>query len=218
MISRSVIDVSYLRKNAEWEVVSSSATSFNTSKEGMSHSGISFDVTIKRIPDFYIMNIVLPTMLMSGTSLLVFLSPSRAEEKTVLAVTVFLSFTVYSTVVVDNVPKAGRTPLLCTLLQMIIILKHALYIFAVHYAHLQCTIHIYSVLHIFKVHYTYLQCTIGIQIYNALCIFAVHYTYLLCAINIPSALCIFTVHYTYLQCAIHICNALHIFAVHYAYL
>jgi hypothetical protein len=105
------IDISYLAENTEWVVVTSSATA--PGKGGSEdEGGVTFEVKVKRESTYYIMNIVFPTMLMSGVSLLVFLSPSKAEEKTVLAVTVFLSFTVYSTVVVKNVPKAGNTPLL----------------------------------------------------------------------------------------------------------
>lgn len=106
------IDMSYLAENSEWEVVTSSATA--PGKGGSEDEGsVTFEVKVKRESTYYIMNVVFPTMLMSGVSLLVFLSPSKAEEKTVLAVIVFISFTVYSTVVVKNIPRAGNTPLLC---------------------------------------------------------------------------------------------------------
>lgn len=107
----TTIDLSDMEPNSEWDIIETTAAAFGVI-DGVPEAGFILRVKVKREPAFYIMNIVLPTMLMSGVSLLVFLSPSKAEEKTVLAVTVFLSFTVYSTVVVNNVPKAGSTPLL----------------------------------------------------------------------------------------------------------
>lgn len=78
------------------------------------YSTLNITLTLARKPDFYIVNIVLPTMLLSGLTLLVFLMPAEAKEKTVLVATMLLSLAVFATVVAEEVPKTSTTtPLLC---------------------------------------------------------------------------------------------------------
>jgi hypothetical protein len=109
------------RNNTEWNLIDTEVT-MDTLQEfhGRNYSGLTFNVHLRRNPDYFFLNFALPTLLMAGLSLLVFMMPAEALEKTVLAVTVLLAFTVFSTLVVDSLPKmSGPTPLLGMLIPLI---------------------------------------------------------------------------------------------------
>ena len=101
-------------ENQQWELVTTDVTITTWTGD---YAVVNFTLTLNRKPDFYIVNIVLPTMLLSGLTLLVFLMPAEAKEKTVLVATMLLSLAVFATVVADEVPKTSTTtPLLCRFL------------------------------------------------------------------------------------------------------
>ena len=62
---------------------------------------------LKRKPLFYILNILLPCVMLSILQLSVFLVPPAAGEKVSLGVTVLLSFTVFLLMVSDNMPQTS---------------------------------------------------------------------------------------------------------------
>ena len=62
---------------------------------------------LKRKPLFYVLNIILPCVMLSILQLMVFLVPPSAGEKVSLGVTVLLSFTVFLLMVSDNMPQTS---------------------------------------------------------------------------------------------------------------
>ncbi len=62
---------------------------------------------------FYVLNIVLPCVMLSVLQLMVFRVPSAAGEKVSLSITLLLSFTVFLLMVSDNMPQTSTSvPLL----------------------------------------------------------------------------------------------------------
>ncbi len=68
---------------------------------------------MRRKPLYYVMNIMLPCLMLSLLDLLVFCLPPESGEKVSLGITVLLSFSVFLLVIADNVPQTSETaPLL----------------------------------------------------------------------------------------------------------
>ena len=64
-------------------------------------------------PLYYILNILLPCVMLSMLILLVFCMPPDGGEKVSLSITVLLSFTVFMLMVSDNMPQtSNHTPTL----------------------------------------------------------------------------------------------------------
>lgn len=108
--------------NQQWSVDNTNV--YITTWTGQ-YAALNASLTLSRKPDFYIVNIVLPTMLLSGLTLLVFLMPAEAKEKTVLVATMLLSLAVFATVVANEVPKtSSSTPLLCKNISRSYVIMH----------------------------------------------------------------------------------------------
>lgn len=78
-------------ENSQWIIVSTDVIS------GIRLGGsyLKFYMTIQRKPQYYLLNIVAPTILLSLMSLAVFWLPTHADEKMGLSVTILLAFTVF---------------------------------------------------------------------------------------------------------------------------
>ncbi len=72
-----------------------------------------FSLELKRKSMFYVLNIILPCVMLSVLQLMVFRVPSAAGEKVSLSITLLLSFTVFLLMVSDNMPQTSTSvPLL----------------------------------------------------------------------------------------------------------
>ncbi|XP_046353342.2 neuronal acetylcholine receptor subunit alpha-5-like [Haliotis rufescens] len=63
--------------------------------------------TLKRRPAYYVFNLIIPIMLLSLLSSLVFALPLEYGDKVALSMTVLLSFTVFLTQMTDNMPRTS---------------------------------------------------------------------------------------------------------------
>ena len=105
------ISLETYQKNEQWEIVSTGTES----GQRMCASNVKFYLRVRRKPLFFLMNIVLPIVILSGMTLNVFWLPSDSGEKVGLAVTIVLSFSVFQLVVSSILPRTSETtPLLCT--------------------------------------------------------------------------------------------------------
>lgn len=103
------LDLSVYRENDLWQITST--TVVNNTRVGSSN--LQFIMRIRRMPFYYIMNIAIPILVLSLLSVTVFWLPPNSGEKVSLSVTVFLSFTVFSVLIVSNLPVSSDTyPLL----------------------------------------------------------------------------------------------------------
>lgn len=91
--------------NGQWELVSSSIVSF--SDEGVSQ--IRATLVIKRKPLFFIINIILPIVLLSILNIFTFQIPADIGERMGYTVTVWLSFAVFLTIISASLPQSSDT-------------------------------------------------------------------------------------------------------------
>lgn len=111
------IDLMEYKESGVWEITH---TDVQVSKESI-ESRVVFSIHIKRKPLYYILNIILPILLLGLLTILVFVLPADSGEKMSYAMTVFLSFAVFLTIVNTILPVSSETtPLLSIylLLQM----------------------------------------------------------------------------------------------------
>ena len=109
--------------NSQWTLIKSEIFSrrrtFNFTDDVFPEIG--FSLTLKRIPAYYIYNIIAPVLLLTLLSCLVYVLPADAGEKVGLQITILLSFSVMLLVMGDTTPKSGKTtPLISTSIQYMI--------------------------------------------------------------------------------------------------
>ncbi|PVD21672.1 hypothetical protein C0Q70_17471 [Pomacea canaliculata] len=101
---KTPIDMNSFSPDGIWDVINCSASNHDA-KDGKAK--ISFSLQLKRRPEFYILNIILPVLFLAMTSSLVFALPAESGEKMSLSITVLLAFAVYLTLVTDSMPKTS---------------------------------------------------------------------------------------------------------------
>ena len=77
----------------------------NNSLDGYSH--VMFTLHLKRRYKFYIMNIVVPCVMLSVLIMIGFCLPPDAGEKISLGISVLLAFTVFLLMIADNIPRTS---------------------------------------------------------------------------------------------------------------
>ena len=76
-------------------------------------SNFRFTIYLKRKPLFYLVNVILPCMMLGFMQLLTFLTPPEAGEKISLSITILLSFTVFVLMISEMMPTTSiSVPLL----------------------------------------------------------------------------------------------------------
>ncbi|XP_041374684.1 neuronal acetylcholine receptor subunit alpha-3-like [Gigantopelta aegis] len=95
--------------NAEWDLVDTTTGHRLIVEEGQTFAQLDFVFTTTRRASYYVLNIVLPIMLMSLLSVLVFLLPFQSGEKASYALTVLLSYTVLLTIVAAEMPPISNS-------------------------------------------------------------------------------------------------------------
>ena len=76
---------------------------------GTAHTGVTFRIQLQRKRTFYVLNTIIPVVMLSLLNVLVFLLPASSGEKMALAVTVLLSFTVYLSIISEVMPKTSES-------------------------------------------------------------------------------------------------------------
>lgn len=120
--------------NSVWEVVSTDASHDLTSSD----NDIKFTINLKRKPLYYIMTLVLPIVFLGILNLLVFIIPADAGEKMGFAVTIFLTFAVFLTIVSGELPINSDS---VSILSIYLIIKLALGIFVLLVTSIQLRLH-----------------------------------------------------------------------------
>ena len=99
------IDLSEYESNSEWEVIDSNHFVEEESGEAL----ISFSLKIKRKPRYLFLAIIFPIIMLTILNLLVFVLPCDSGEKASYAITVFLAFAVFLTIVSGSLPENSDT-------------------------------------------------------------------------------------------------------------
>ncbi|XP_052088304.1 neuronal acetylcholine receptor subunit beta-4-like [Mytilus californianus] len=90
-----------MENNAEWSVVSTAAREDVLSFE----SRVIFTLNLKRNPTYYLMNIIIPIILLSVLNVFTFALPANSTARMGYCIKVFLSFAVFLTIVYSQLPK-----------------------------------------------------------------------------------------------------------------
>ncbi|ELT89687.1 hypothetical protein CAPTEDRAFT_104243, partial [Capitella teleta] len=98
------------RRNGEWHVFHTTAKwdiTFLQCCPGTGYSHVVFALYLERRFKFYIMNIVLPCLMLSVLIMIGFCLPPDAGEKISLGISVLLAFTVFLLMIADNIPRTS---------------------------------------------------------------------------------------------------------------
>ncbi|XP_074549753.1 acetylcholine receptor subunit delta [Halichoeres trimaculatus] len=121
-----VIDPESFTENGEWEIIHRPARK-NTYKhipmESNKHQDITFYLIIKRKPLFYIVNIIIPCVLISFLASLVYYLPADSGEKMTLSISVLLAQSVFLLLISQRLPETSMSvPLIVKYLMFIMVL------------------------------------------------------------------------------------------------
>ncbi|XP_078147481.1 acetylcholine receptor subunit delta [Centroberyx gerrardi] len=121
-----IIDPASWTENGEWEVIHLPAKR-NSYKhipmESNKHQDITFYLIIKRKPLFYIVNIIIPCVLISFLASLVYYLPADSGEKMTLSISVLLAQSVFLLLISQRLPETSMSiPLIVKYLMFIMVL------------------------------------------------------------------------------------------------
>ncbi|CAB1341015.1 unnamed protein product, partial [Coregonus sp. 'balchen'] len=105
-----IIDPAGFTENGEWEIIHKPArrnTYKNIPMESNKHQDITFYLIIKRKPLFYIVNIIIPCVLISFMATLVYYLPADSGEKMTLSISVLLAQSVFLLLISQRLPETS---------------------------------------------------------------------------------------------------------------
>ncbi|PRD31273.1 UNVERIFIED_CONTAM: nAChRbeta2 [Trichonephila clavipes] len=128
------VDLSEFYLSVEWDIMAAPATRnekyYSCCMEP--YPDITFNMTLRRKPLFYTVNLIIPCVGISGLSVVVFYLPSESGEKVSLSISILLSLTFFFLVLAEIVPSTSLAmPLLGKYLLFTMILVTLSVVFAV---------------------------------------------------------------------------------------
>ncbi|GIX66949.1 acetylcholine receptor subunit alpha-like [Caerostris darwini] len=128
------VDLSEFYLSVEWDIMAAPATRnekyYTCCMEP--YPDITFNMTLRRKPLFYTVNLIIPCVGISGLSVVVFYLPSESGEKVSLSISILLSLTFFFLVLAEIVPSTSLAmPLLGKYLLFTMILVTLSVVFAV---------------------------------------------------------------------------------------
>ena len=106
--------------NEQWELTDSHIWHFyglvatGTNNQVTKIAILAFSVSLSRQPRYYVLNILLPTVILTLVSMFVFFLPIESGEKVSFSITMLLSYTLLLVMINDITPKGGpMVPLMC---------------------------------------------------------------------------------------------------------
>lgn len=128
------VDLSEFYLSVEWDIMDAPATRnekfYSCCIEP--YPDITFNMTLRRKPLFYTVNLIIPCVGISGLSVVVFYLPSESGEKVSLSISILLSLTFFFLVLAEIVPSTSLAmPLLGKYLLFTMILVTLSVVFAV---------------------------------------------------------------------------------------
>ena len=100
----SGLNMDFYQESSQWSVQSTSAVGYETATS----SGVTFSMKMKRKPLFYLLNILIPVIMLAVLNVFVFVLPASSGEKSGFSVTAFLSFVVFLTIISAELPQNSR--------------------------------------------------------------------------------------------------------------
>lgn len=107
-ITSNTTSVTYFSPNPLWDYISSRV--YNKTTE------VIVEMTFRRRPAFFMVNIMFPIILLGALNLFVFVLPADSGERVGFSITLLLSIAVFMTVIADSLPSTSspRLSIVCT--------------------------------------------------------------------------------------------------------
>ncbi|XP_071268606.1 neuronal acetylcholine receptor subunit alpha-2 isoform X1 [Salvelinus alpinus] len=105
----NTVDLNNYWESGEWAIIDAVGT-YNTKKYDCCHEiypDITYFFIIRRLPLFYTINLIIPCLLISCLTVLVFYLPSDCGEKITLCISVLLSLTVFLLLITEIIPSTS---------------------------------------------------------------------------------------------------------------
>ncbi len=105
----NTVDLKDYWESGEWAIINAIGT-YNTKKYDCCHEiypDITYFFIIRRLPLFYTINLIIPCLLISCLTVLVFYLPSDCGEKITLCISVLLSLTVFLLLITEIIPSTS---------------------------------------------------------------------------------------------------------------
>ncbi|ROL42828.1 Neuronal acetylcholine receptor subunit alpha-2 [Anabarilius grahami] len=105
----NTVDLKDYWESGEWAIINAVGT-YNTKKYDCCHEiypDITYFFVIRRLPLFYTINLIIPCLLISFLTVLVFYLPSDCGEKITLCISVLLSLTVFLLLITEIIPSTS---------------------------------------------------------------------------------------------------------------
>ncbi|CAJ1087742.1 neuronal acetylcholine receptor subunit alpha-2-like [Xyrichtys novacula] len=105
----TTVDLKNYWESGEWAIVNAVGT-YNIKKYDCCHEiypDITYYFVIRRLPLFYTINLIIPCLLISCLTVLVFYLPSDCGEKITLCISVLLSLTVFLLLITEIIPSTS---------------------------------------------------------------------------------------------------------------
>ncbi|XP_067829337.1 neuronal acetylcholine receptor subunit alpha-3-like [Heptranchias perlo] len=128
-------------ENGEWAIIAAPGykhdIKYNCCEE--IYPDITYSIYIRRLPLFYTINMIIPCLLISFLTVLVFYLPSNCGEKISLCISVLLSLTVFLLVITETIPSTSLVIpligeyLLFTMVFVILSIVITVFVLDVHY-------------------------------------------------------------------------------------
>ena len=122
-------------ENSVWDIVSTGAYA---SPESEVESEVTFSLHLRRKPLYYVMNLILPIILLGVINLFAFVIPADAGEKMSFSVTVFLAFAVFLSIISMQLPINSEKT---SLMEMYLILQLTIGVATIAISSLQLRFH-----------------------------------------------------------------------------
>lgn len=108
-VSISQVNLKDFWESGEWEIIDAPGykhdIKYNCCEE--IYTDITYSFYIRRLPLFYTINLIIPCLLISFLTVLVFYLPSDCGEKVTLCISVLLSLTVFLLVITETIPSTS---------------------------------------------------------------------------------------------------------------
>lgn len=99
------IDLFFFESNPSWDITD---TSWSAESRG-AESSITFNIKLKRKPLYVLLTVIFPALLLSLLNVVTFVLPCEGGEKSGYAVTIFLSFVVFLTILDATLPSNSES-------------------------------------------------------------------------------------------------------------
>ncbi|XP_052231106.1 neuronal acetylcholine receptor subunit beta-2-like [Dreissena polymorpha] len=98
-------DLLFYEPNPGWDINNSSCTD----GEHLALSQITFSITIRRKPLYFMLSVIFPILTLAILNICVFLLPTDCGEKAGFSISVFLAFAVFLTIVSSSLPQNSNS-------------------------------------------------------------------------------------------------------------